>query len=585
MVIEFAEILHDLELKRAAALAPGDRPVIDVAAAVDHEAAPDVAVRDEDGIEQPYTPTLAGALVADALSTLAAAAGEQEADTAAGRAIVRAATRRVGERLAGLAQATITTADLSALVEAALIASGQYEVAKALVVQRVPPLGAQTGTLRLIRRSGDVVPWSTAKIEAAVRKAFLSLQSDPAPAGVLAQRVAERAGSLGVAYVPIETVQDIVQEELVLGGHMRAAERYIVYRAERAMLRAQEPRPEPPAIPVLEADGSESLWHGEDLRQRIAFAAIGLDLGIDAGQIERELRRSIRPGVARADLRRLVILNARSLVERDSDFSPFAGRILLSYVYEEALDWDVVRDGIGGLRDAHRRALRPLLERGVAIKRFDARLLEYDLDRLAAALDPSADLDFDFLGLQTLYDRYLTVDKTGAAPVRIEAPQLFWMRVAMGVCLGESGEDREARVLDLYAAYKERRFCSSTPTLFNAGTPSFAALVLLPLLHRGHPLGDRRPGDRRERDVLEVGRRAGRFVDRGARHRRAHRVHERREPGRGPVPEDAQRPARGGQPGRQAGGLGLRVPGGLAQRHPRVPRAAPQHRRRAPPHA
>jgi ribonucleoside-diphosphate reductase alpha chain len=476
MVIEFAEILHDLELKRAAALAPHERPAIDVAAAVEETAAPDVGVRDEDGVEAPFTPALAGAMVADALSTLAAASGEAEADTAAGRAIVRAATRHVVDRLAGLAQTTITTADLSALVEAALIASGHYEVAKALIVHRAAPAaGAPTGTLRLIRRSGDVVPWSTAKIEGAVRKAFLSLQSDPVPATALAVRVAERAQSLGVAYVPIETVQDIVQEELVLGGHMRAAERYIVYRAERAMLRARErsgTTPDaPPAIPVLEADGSESTWDGEDLRLRIAFAAIGLDLGLDAAQIERELHRSIRPGVARADLRRLAILNARSLVERDSDFSPFAGRILLSYVYEEALGWDIVRDGIGGLREAHRRALRRLLERGVAIKRFDPRLLEYDLDRLAAALDPSSDLDVDFLGLQTLYDRYLTVDKTGAAPVRIEAPQLFWMRVAMGICLGESGEDREARVLDLYAAYKERRFCSSTPTLFNAGTP------------------------------------------------------------------------------------------------------------------
>jgi ribonucleoside-diphosphate reductase alpha chain len=416
-------------------------------------------------------------MVADALGTLAVASGERDADTAAGRAIVRAATSHVAERLAGLHATSITTADLSALVEAALISSGHYEVAKALVMHRVlPGRAAPAGALRLIRRSGDVVPWSTAKIEAAVRKAFLSLEADPAPAATTAARVADRAQSLGSAYVPIETVQDIVQEELVLAGHMRVAERYIVYRAERAMLRAQEragrPEPEAPAaIPVLEPDGGESPWTGEDLRERIAFASIGLDLELDPEQLEHELRRSIRPGVARADLRRLVTLNARALVERDSDFSAFAGRILLSYVYEETLGWDVVRDGIGGLRDAHRRALRPMLGRGAAIRRIDPRLLELDVERLASALDPTSDLDFDYLGLQTLYDRYLICDKTGPAPVRIEAPQLFWMRVAMGVCLGEEGGDREARVLDLYGAYKERRFCSSTPTLFNAGTP------------------------------------------------------------------------------------------------------------------
>ena len=105
------------------------------------------------------------------------------------------------------------------------------------------------------------------------------------------------------------------------------------------------------------------------------------------------------------------------------------------------------------------------------IGRIDPRLLEYDLQRLAAGLDPTADLDFDFLGLQTLYDRYLIVDKTGAEPRRLEAPQLFWLRVAMGVCLAEPEAQRDARALDLYGLYRQRRFCSSTPTLFNAGTP------------------------------------------------------------------------------------------------------------------
>ncbi|HLH14227.1 MAG TPA: ribonucleoside-diphosphate reductase subunit alpha, partial [Solirubrobacteraceae bacterium] len=335
---------------------------------------------------------------------------------------------------------------------------------------------AEAGRLRLIRRSGEVVAWNTAKIELAVRKAFLSLGLDPAPAPTVAARVHERARSLQSAYVAIETVQDLVQEELVLAGHMRVAERYIVYRAERALLRAQQrslggPEPErPPAIPVLEHDGSEGSWDGADLRARIAFARIGLELGLDESEIERELRRSIRPGVPRADLRRLVVMNAKSLVERDSEFAVFAGRILLTYIYEETLGWDVLRDGIGELREAHRRALRPMLERGVAIKRISPALLEYDLDTLAAAVDPSADLDFDILGIQTLYDRYLIVDKTGAEPVRIEAPQLFWMRVAMGVCLGEEPAQRERRALDLYTVYKERRFCSSTPTLFNSGT-------------------------------------------------------------------------------------------------------------------
>jgi ribonucleoside-diphosphate reductase alpha chain len=502
MPIDFTELLHDLELKRAAALDAAARTALDVAAALgddeagalDASALPDLVVVDEDGGSQPFTPSLAATLVADALATLALAHGEPTADTAAGRAIVRATTQQATDRLAAAAGAgarRVTVHDLSTLVEAALIAAGHYEVAKALVLRRAADTGAAAAAardaapasaapaapLRLIRRSGDVTDWTAAKIEVAIRKAFLSTQTDSQPAFALAERVSERAHALGMAYVPIETVQDLVQEELVLAGHMRVAERFIVYRAERAMLRAQQAGdstggpPLPAAIPVVERGGEETMWGGEDLRARIAFASIGLDLPLDATELERELRRAIRPGVARADLQRLVVLNAKALVERDSDFSRFAGRILLTYVYEETLGWDVVRDGVAGLKPAHERGLRTVLEHGAAIRRIDPRMLDYDVERLAAALDPTADLDFDFLGLQTLYDRYLLVDKTGARPRRFEAPQLFWMRVAMGICLAEPPQERAGRAAALYGVYRQRRFCSSTPTLFNAGTP------------------------------------------------------------------------------------------------------------------
>ncbi len=463
--MDVAAVLDDLELQRAAALPLDGGSGPDPAAAIAGIGADglDVVVRDAPDGDARSAPLLVARMAADAVATLALARGERDPDAAAGPAVVRAATADVVARLAESARGgEVTLHDLSALAEAALIREGHFEVAKALVMRRtLPPAPepAHAPGMRLIRRSGHVVAWREAKIETAVRTAFLSLGADPSPAAALAARVTERAAALGSAYVPIETVQDIVQEELVLRGHMRVAERYILYRAERAMLRARDGAA-PPAAP---AEGFG------DLRERIRFAAIGLDLALPPDRIEAELLRSVRAGAPADEIRRTVVLNAKALVERDAEFSRFAGRVLLTYVYEETLGWDVRRDGIGGLRDAHRRALRPALERGAAIGRIDPALLEYDLDRLAAAIDPTADLDFDFLGLQTLYDRYLVTDKTGPATVRIEAPQVFWMRVAMGVCLREEG-DRESRVLDLYCVYKDRRFCSSTPTLFNAGT-------------------------------------------------------------------------------------------------------------------
>ncbi len=492
MLIDFDEIHHDLELKRAAAtplpIDPGSGVDTTAALAGEQLREPDLALVEEDGGERPLTNADIAQPLADALTTLALAAHEPGADTAAARAILRSATLEVSARLrtaAAEGARSITAHDLSALAEAALIAAGHFEVAKALVLRRaLPPAGHDRATQtqnapRLIRRSGEVAGWEPVKIETAIRKAFLSLSLDSGPAPALAARADERARTLGIAYVPIETVQDIVQEELVLAGHMRVAERYIVYRAERALLRAQQQRAEgrtrplPPPIPVVGPDGTELQWTGEDLRRRIAFARTELDLELDDDALERELRRAIRPGVARDDLRRLIVLNAKALVERDSEYSRFAGRILLTFVYEETLGWDIVRDGPSALGDLHRRELPATLAHGARIGRIDPRLLDYALETLAAALDPRADLELDFLALQTLYDRYLIVDKTGERPLRIEAPQLFWMRVAMGVCLGEPADatrPREQRVAELYAIYRERRFCSSTPTLFNAGT-------------------------------------------------------------------------------------------------------------------
>lgn len=270
----------------------------------------------------------------------------------------------------------------------------------------------------------------------------------------------------------------MVQEELMYDGHYSgAAEGHVLCRIQRSCLRYENsgqavPFPseqqEPPII-VRTMTGQSVLWDGSDLAHRIQFASVGLDLCLDSRQIESELRRSIGVEVSEDVLRKTIILNAKTLIERDADFSRFAGRILLSYIYEEVLDWNVVRDGIGGLKEAHCGAFSKYLRRAITIERLTPRLLSYDLERLADALDPFADLGFDYLGMQTLYDRYLIVDKTVKPIRRLETPQFFWMRVAMGIFLEDFG-DRTTLAIQLYHLYKNRRFCSSTPTLFNSGT-------------------------------------------------------------------------------------------------------------------
>ena len=373
--------------------------------------------------------------------------------------------------------------DLYLLIEKALIENDAHDVAKSLVFKRsLERTGEisideepQEMPVRLIRRNGNVVPWSETKIEQAVSRAFLTLKLDPAPAAKIAQAVTTNVRTGDQAFVHIEDIQDLVENELMRQEHFDVARHYFRYREERARHREENAaQPEDPAqesfVTVTTEDGRSDFWDGTELKKRIQFAMIGLKLSVSEEDIEKELRRSIGTEISAGDLKKTIILNSKTLLEKDADMSKFAGRILLSYIYEEVLPWNIQKDGVESLKQAHKENFKAYLKHGVEIKRISPDIFEkYDLDRLADALDPSADLDFDFLGIQTLFDRYLNVDKTGDKPRRMETPQFFWMRVAMGLFKAEK-TNAEDWVIRLYNLYKGRRFCSSTPTLFNSGT-------------------------------------------------------------------------------------------------------------------
>ena len=396
--------------------------------------------------------------------------------------VAQSVAKSLTDQVKDVGQIRLSRNDLYLLIEKALIENDAHDVAKSLVFSRslekngevIVSDEPQQMPVRLIRRSGNVVPWSQTKIEIAVRKAFLSIKEDPEAAVSVANAVTEAIRNGDSAFAHIESVQDLVQEELMRQGYFKAAEAYILYRAQRAQMRLDEVPQEDPnqesMVVVTTEDGGTEFWDGTELKKRIAFASIGLDLCLTEPEIEQELRRSIGAEITREALKSTIILNAKSLIEKDADFAKFAGRILLSYLYEEVLDWNILENGIRALKEAHKRQFKKYLAYGVSIKRLSPEVVnQYDIDKLADALDPTADLDFDYLGIQTLYDRYLIVDKTGEKPRRLETPQFFWMRVAMGLFRAEK-ENREDWAIRLYSLYKGRRFCSSTPTLFNSGT-------------------------------------------------------------------------------------------------------------------
>tara|TARA_B100001248_G_scaffold261923_1_gene255036 strand:+ start:68264 stop:71521 length:3258 start_codon:yes stop_codon:yes gene_type:complete len=421
-----------------------------------------------------------------ALTDLLLSQEEENIFSAENQAFVARISRAVADHLSlqlkEQGSPIVSQGDIHTIIEKALVQNDAYDVAKSLLAQQsydasLEDQGVETvaSKVSLIRRNGQMVPWNADKIEIAVRKAFLSRQENSEGAPGVARAVTERVQMSGKDFIDIEDVQEMVQEELMRQGHFKVAEAYILYRAHRTFVRDEkadalpEEEHQDSMILLKKADGETFFWNAAELRQRIEFASIGLELCLSKEAIETELRRSLYSEMSPEDLQKTIILNAKALIEKDADFAKFAGRILLTYIYEEVLGWDLMQDGVLALKDFHRKHFKKYLKHAVKINRLSPDLLKYDLSKLADALDPLADLNFDYLGIQTLYDRYLIVDKTTEKHRRVETPQLFWMRVAMGLFLKEK-DNREEWIIKLYSLYKTRRFCSSTPTLFNSGT-------------------------------------------------------------------------------------------------------------------
>ena len=333
--------------------------------------------------------------VGNALANLLLSKGEDDVFNNENRDFVAKVTRTVGERFREDVVGEDYTGKLSENefhrgIERVLIENNAHDVARSLVFDTARTL-SQSGEkigVRLIRRNNQVVSWNQNKIDIAIRKAFLSQNKDSAPA----VEVADRIKNGGQAFVHIEEVQDIVQEELMRAGHYKVAEAYILYRSQRAIQRADElviDREEEPAeisqdelLLIKQADGGSVFWKGEDLRARINYSSIDLDLCLDLGQIELELRRSLYNEMTEEELKTTILLNAKALMERDADFARFAGRMICTYIYEEVLDWDIIRDGVGALKEAHAKYLPKYLKRGVEINRLSDDLLNYDIEEL-----------------------------------------------------------------------------------------------------------------------------------------------------------------------------------------------------------
>ncbi|WP_440902708.1 ribonucleotide reductase N-terminal alpha domain-containing protein, partial [Actinosynnema sp.] len=336
------------------------------------------------------------------------------------------------------------------------------------------PAAVAKAPVRVVRRDGAVSAFDATKVSVAMTKAFLAVEGDGAVASSrLHPLVEELTGQVEAALrkhvrpdvaLHVEQIQDQVELVLMRGGHHAVARAYVLYREERAKARAATASAPAPTIRVTHPDGQVKPLDWDRVAAVVAEACAGLT-DVSAETVLAETRRNLYDGITADELATAQIMAARTLVETEPDYSFASARLLLDKLRREALS-HVAGQPVEatGEQMSYADYFPAYVELGVSVDRLDPELRAFDLPRLARAIRPERDLAFDFLGMQTLYDRYFLHDDG----VRYELPQAFFMRVAMGLALRE--DDREARAIEFYELLSSFDFMCSTPTLFNSGT-------------------------------------------------------------------------------------------------------------------
>ncbi len=316
------------------------------------------------------------------------------------------------------------------------------------------------------KRDGRLVPFDRQKIQLAMERAALDVNPDVdlRPFGLIVDHVVRHIElSFEGATPDVEGVQDLVERSLMEYGLYDVGKAYILYRAERAKARKTvvPAAPEQTSLHMVVAGGKRQIVNDAYLRSRFARAGRGLE-EVDIELLVQRCQNELYDGMAAADLDGALVMTARSFIERDHEYSKLAARLGLEALYQESFGGASERK----LDERYRQAFVENLKLSVKQSRLVKGLLEYDLVSMSAALKPERDLLFDYLGFQTLNDRYLLQEE--GKDRRLETPQAFWMRVAMGLALNE--DQREKRALEFYEVMSKLEYVPSTPTLFHSGT-------------------------------------------------------------------------------------------------------------------
>lgn len=335
-----------------------------------------------------------------------------------------------------------------------------------------------TQEMNVRKRDGRVLTFEPALITRAIQKAFcaehkfseisqLDAKQLEVADAITESVVAEvQEDALTDAGVTVEHIQDVVERQLMKQEYFSVARRYILYRAEHnkiRQLRAEERMDSADPFPgtMVNRDGQLENLDFERLRSQVDSACDGLDETCSSGELLEEVEKQFFNGITPREIGRSMVLAARSRIERDPEYDTVAGRLVLNIIYRESLGKSAAS---GDLKVLYKEKFAEFIQTGIDALRISPELATFDLAKLADAIDSERDALFPYLGLQTIYDRYLLhIDGR-----RFEAPQFFWMRVAMGLSIQE--ENKTERAIEFYNILSTFRFTSATPTLFNSGT-------------------------------------------------------------------------------------------------------------------
>ncbi len=343
------------------------------------------------------------------------------------------------------------------------------------ILNETPP-----GTLKVIKRNGKVVPYTDDKISIAITKAFLAVEGGTAAASSrihdivdkLTKQISDtfnrRFSSGGTIH--IEEIQDQVELVMMRSGEHKIAREYVLYREARSKERAEKIKIDPsleekPEINVTLADGSKRPLDTDKLQKVILEACANLD-DVEPKIIYEETLKSLYDGVAEKDVNTSLTITARTLIEQEPNYSFVTARLLLDKLRSEALGFLGVAESAtqADMGSLYNRALASYIRKGIELELLAPELLQFDLELLGNTIKPERDMQFTYLGLQTLYDRYFI----HSDEIRFELPQVFFMRVAMGLAIEE--EAKNERAIEFYNLLSSFDYMCSTPTLFNAGT-------------------------------------------------------------------------------------------------------------------